>query len=88
MSLFELMEWLGHRSPSSTQHYAKITPTKLAKAYADADYFKRNVRTIEVLIDRDAVLSGTAAQGKPWQYYDLGQHAASPNMPTVTSSLS
>ena len=72
MSLFELMEWLGHRSPSATQHYAKITPTKLAKAYADADYFKRNVRTIEVLIDRDAVLSGAAAQGKPWQYYDLG----------------
>ena len=72
MSLFELMEWLGHRSPSATQHYAKITPTKLAKAYADADYFKRNVRTIEVLIDRTAVLSGAAAQGKPWQYYDLG----------------
>lgn len=72
MSLFELMQWLGHRSPSATQHYAKITPTKLAKAYADAEYFKRNVRTIEVLIDRDAVLSGAAAHGKPWQYYDLG----------------
>jgi integrase len=72
MSLFELMQWLGHRSPSATQHYVKITPTKLAKAYADADYFKRNVRTIEVLIDRDAVLSGAAAHGKPWQYYDLG----------------
>jgi hypothetical protein len=45
MNLCELMQWLGHRTSSSTQHYAKITPTKLAKAYADADYFKRNVRT-------------------------------------------
>jgi hypothetical protein len=30
------------------------------------------VRTIEVLIDRDAVISGTAATGQPWQHYDLG----------------
>ncbi len=29
LSLFELQEWLGHKHPSSTQHYAKITPTKL-----------------------------------------------------------
>lgn len=72
MTLFELMEWLGHRTPSATQHYAKIAPTKLAKAYADADYFKRNVRTIEVLVDRDAVVSGAAARGEPWQYFDLG----------------
>ena len=72
MTLFELMEWLGHHSPSATQHYAKITPTKLATAYAEADYFKRNLRTIEVLIDREAVLSGAAARGEPWQYYDLG----------------
>src|SRR5215469_2893173 len=34
MNLCELMQWLGHRTPASTQHYAKITPTKLAKAYA------------------------------------------------------
>ena len=72
MNLFELMEWLGHRSPSATQQYAKVSPTKLAKAYAAADYFRRNLRTIEVLIDRDAVVSGAAAQGKPWRYYDLG----------------
>ena len=56
----------------STQHYAKITPTTLAKAYTDAGYFARNVRTIEVLIDRDAVASGAAAAGEPWQHYDLG----------------
>jgi integrase len=72
MTLFELQAWLGHRSPSATQHYAKIAPTTLAKAYSDAGYFARNVRTIEVLVDRDAVTSGAAASGQPWQYYDLG----------------
>jgi hypothetical protein len=64
--------WLGHRSPGSPQRYAKITPNTLAKAYNDAGYFARNVRTIEVLVDRDAVTSGAAATGEPWQYYDLG----------------
>ena len=34
--------------------------------------FERNVRTIEVLIDRDAVASRAAASGERWQYYDLG----------------
>jgi len=72
MTLFELQEWLGHRSPSATQHYAKITPNALARAYRDAGYFARNVRTIEVLLDRDAVTSGAAAAGEPWQYFDLG----------------
>jgi hypothetical protein len=72
LSLFELQEWLGHRSPASTQHYARITPTKLAKAYAEAGYFGRNLRMIEVLIDQDAVKAGTAAAGEAWRYYDLG----------------
>jgi integrase len=72
MGLFELQEWLGHRSPLSTQHYAKITPTRLAKSYADADYFARNTRMLNVLINRDAVTSGAAAAGEPWQFYDLG----------------
>jgi len=72
MSLFELQAWLGHRSPQSTQHYTQITPTRLAQAYTDAGYFARNVRTIEVLIDREAVQSGAAASGTPWQYFDLG----------------
>jgi hypothetical protein len=61
-----------HRSPESTQHYAKITPNTPARAYNDAGYFARNVRTIEVLVDRDAVTSGQAASGQPWQYFDLG----------------
>ncbi|MFI6290478.1 hypothetical protein ACIBEJ_02780 [Nonomuraea sp. NPDC050790] len=72
MTLFELQAWLGHRSPDTTQHYAKITPETLAQACEDAGYFERNVRTIEVLIDRDAVESGAAAADEPWQYYDLG----------------
>lgn len=71
MSLFELQAWLGHGSPASTQHYVAITPTKLAKAYADAGYFERNVRAIEVLIDQDT-LKQAAAAGEPWRFYDLG----------------
>jgi integrase len=72
MTLFELQAWLGHRDISSTQHYAKITPNTLARGYSDAGYFERNVRTIEVLIDREAAENGAAAAGEPWQYYDLG----------------
>ncbi|MEQ4719640.1 tyrosine-type recombinase/integrase [Nonomuraea sp. B19D2] len=67
MTLFELQAWLGHRSPQSTQYYAKITPATLTRAYTDAGYFERNVRTIEVLLDRDVVESGAAAAGEPWQ---------------------
>jgi len=72
MTLFELQAWLGHRSPQSTQHYAKLTPLTLAKAYTDAGYFARNIRAIEVLIDRDAVQSGATTSGEPWQYVDMG----------------
>ncbi len=72
MTLFELQAWLGHRSPATTQHYAKIAPTRLAKSYADAGYFERNQRVIDVLIDQAAVMNGDAAAGLPWKYYDLG----------------
>ncbi|MGI8902929.1 MAG: tyrosine-type recombinase/integrase [Solirubrobacteraceae bacterium] len=72
MSLFELQAWLGHSSPHSTQHYARITPLTLTKAYTDAGYFARNVRTIEVLLDRDAITNGQAASGGPFEFYDLG----------------
>jgi hypothetical protein len=44
----------------------------LAKAYHDAGYFAPNVRTIAVLIDRNAVQGGAAAKGASWQYFDLG----------------
>lgn len=72
MSLFELQQWLGHRSVNSTQQYAKISPTRLAKAKGKAEYFERNVRLINVLIDQEAIKSGAAANGTPWRYYDLG----------------
>jgi hypothetical protein len=72
LSLFELQAWLGHSSPQTTHYYARITPTRLAKAYADAGYFARNVRAIEVLIDQVAITSGAATQGQPWRFYDLG----------------
>ncbi len=72
MSLFELQEWLGHRYASSTQHYAKVKLTKLAKSFTQAGYFERNIRVIEVLLDQDAVLNGAAAAGEPWRFYDLG----------------
>jgi len=71
LSLFELQEWLGHRSPTSTQSYAKISPTKLARSYNAAGYFERNLRTIEVLVDQAAVRNGLA-NGIAWKYYDLG----------------
>jgi integrase-like protein len=71
LSLFELQEWLGHRRPQSTQSYAKISPTKLMKSYNAAGYFERNLRTIEVLVDQEAVRKGLAS-GTPWKYYDLG----------------
>jgi len=72
MSLFDLKAWLGHRSLSSTQHYAAVSPTRLAKTYLDTGYFERNVATVEVLIDKEAVQSGAAAAGEPWEYFDLG----------------
>ena len=72
MTLLELKDWLGHSHVSSTINYTKVTPTKLAKSYQDAEYFKRNLRTVEVLIDQDAITTGAATNGEPWKYYDLG----------------
>src|SRR5437899_5405016 len=72
MSLCELPAWRRHQSPATTQHSVLTSPTKLAQAYKDAGYFSRNVRAIEVLIDREAITSGAAANGSPWRYYELG----------------
>jgi hypothetical protein len=71
LSLFELQRWLGHKWANSTQHYLDISPTKLAQSFRNAGYFVRNVRAIEVLIDREVVVSGKAGQ-EPWRFYDLG----------------
>jgi integrase len=72
MSIWDLKEWLGHRRISSTEHYVRTSPTRLAKAYQEAGYFERNRRLIDVLVDQDAVRSGSSAEGRPWRYYDLG----------------
>lgn len=73
LTLGDLQQWLGHKHPASTRYYAKILQRTLTAAYKKADYFARNVRTIEVLIDRDSILTGAAAAGEqPWKYYDLG----------------
>jgi integrase len=70
LSLFELMEWMGHRHPASTLHYVKTSPTKQVKALEKAGYFERNVRTIDALVNREKLRGQTdaAAHGL---YYDL-----------------
>ncbi|MEV5872489.1 site-specific integrase [Streptomyces tendae] len=74
LSLADLQQWLGHKPPSSARYYAKILQRTLSAAYKKADYFARNVRTIQVLIDRKSILTGAAARGEqPWKYYDLGE---------------
>ncbi|MEU2258467.1 tyrosine-type recombinase/integrase [Nocardia xishanensis] len=73
LSIVDLKEWLGHKHISSTRHYAAILQRRLTAAYRKADYFARNVRTIQVLIDRESILTGAASGGdQPWKYYDLG----------------
>lgn len=69
MTLMELMKWCGHSSPESTMHYVRVTPTRLASAFAKADQM---AHMISVLIDHDAVVSGAARDGAPYKYYDLG----------------
>ena len=71
MTLMELQRWLGHKWVSSTQHYLDINSTRLANSYRNTEYFARNIRMIEVLIDRDAVIDGKAGL-EPWKFYDLG----------------
>lgn len=72
MSLTELQQWLGHRTPESTRSYVAVTSLQQARAYADADYLGRNLRRVEVLVDQDAIRSGATGQGAPWRYFDLG----------------
>lgn len=69
MTLFELQTWLGHRSVSSTLHYAHPSLTRVTQAYTRSDYFERNLRLVQVLVDQDAVRSG---ETDTWMHYDLG----------------
>ena len=50
-------------STHTTQYYAKIIPTKLARSYAEAGYFERNVRVIKVLIDQEAIRNQATTNG-------------------------
>jgi len=72
MSALVLSNWLGHKTVNTTLHYIKDSALTLTKAYTDAGYFGRNVRVVELLIDRAAILAGDTTQGAPWKYYDLG----------------
>jgi len=72
LDIFQLKEYLGHRQLSSTQSYVRVDPTRLAHQVAKAGYLEQNLATIEVLLDQEAVLSGAAARGECWKYYDLG----------------
>jgi integrase len=66
LSIFDLKQWLGHKDVSSTQHYARVKPTKLAVVYANAE---RNSRLVEALVDTKA-----DAHGDVKVYYVLGDH--------------
>ncbi|AVB18697.1 integrase [Pseudomonas avellanae] len=66
MSLMELMQWSGHSSPSSTLHYIRIRPTKLAASFVRADQMSHMV---SVLIDHDVIARHSS---DPYTFYDLG----------------
>lgn len=72
MPLLALQDWLGHQSPNATLHYVQPNTAILTQAYERADYFARNVRTMTVFLDRQAIENGSAATETPWKYYDLG----------------
>jgi integrase len=71
LTIWELMQWLGHKDPKSTQHYARVNPTRLASAYTQAD---RTSHLVEVLVDTQA-----PAIGEVPVYYVLGDHGLCSN---------
>ncbi|WP_435874780.1 tyrosine-type recombinase/integrase [Pseudomonas chlororaphis] len=66
MSLIELMQWSGHSSPTSTMHYIRIRPTKLAASFVKADQMSHMV---SLLIDHDVIARHS---DEPYTFYDLG----------------
>ena len=66
MSLIELMQWSGHSSPTSTLHYIRIRPTKLAASFVKADQM---AHMVSVLIDHDVIARHS---DEPYTFYDLG----------------
>jgi integrase len=71
LSIFDLKQWLGHKDVSSTQHYARVKPTKLAAVYSKAE---QNSRLVEALVDTKA-----NANGEVKVYYVLGDHGLCSN---------
>jgi hypothetical protein len=67
LGIGELGQWLGHKDLRSTQYYAKLHPTRLAKSIARAN---KNSRLIQVLVDPTA-----AADCEPAIFYYLGDGA-------------
>ena len=72
LSIGELGEWLGHKDLRSTQHYAKLQPTRLAKSIARAN---KNSRLAQVLVDPAAAVRGEAAI---FYYLGEGNYCANP----------
>ena len=72
MSLIQLMKWLGHSNPDSTRNYVQADVGKMAVKVAENSFFQQNLASIPVIIDTDAICNGSAADGAPWKYFDLG----------------
>jgi hypothetical protein len=47
-------------------------PLTLAKKYAAADSWRRNLARVKVILDAEAIESGAAAEGELYRAYDLG----------------
>lgn len=69
LSLTELQAWLGHKDPKSTQSYARVDPTRLARKYVDSAYLERNTAMVEVLLDVEALAEG---ENGSVLYYEMG----------------
>jgi integrase len=68
-NLTEIQAFLGHTNPSSTRYYVELDLTRLAKKFADSGYLEKNLATVEVLLDVEALTSGENGQAL---YYELG----------------
>ncbi|MFG2525519.1 hypothetical protein [Streptomyces sp. NPDC048527] len=58
----DLQQWIGHKHPAGTLYYAANLQRTLTASHKKADYFARNFRTIQVLIDRESILTGATHQ--------------------------
>ena len=72
MSPWELKAWLGHNSIRSTEWYVNQRPLTLAKKYAAADSWRRDLGRVKVILDAEVIESGAAGQGAVYRAYDLG----------------